>query len=435
MNILNLVTSFVSTHLRGRTSPPDPQDRSFWGVPFGRNTAREAVTSESALGVVAVWAAIGYVSGQIMQMPWRIIETAPDATKRLAMDHPAWRLLMRAPNPEMTPGQFKELLVAWMMGWGNGYAEIARDILGRPVELWPIHPSRVRLARDENDMLVYVVRNDNQADTVLVAQDMFHAHGLGFDGLCGYNPVVTAANALGCALAADKYAGSFYGNGANPIGYLSFQEYQNDETRDVVRRAWYQAYGGTELANQIAVLHSGAKFEKIDIDPHAAQLLESRQWSVREIARLFNVPPSKIQDYEGVTMAGLEEINSQVVTDTLGPWITRLEEQANTKILGQQRFSTKLYPQALLRGTSTARWRNYQLALQLGVMSVNEVRALEDLNGIGADGDVYRMPMNMMTSEQFVARDIDSAAPIPPGPGDGSSGGLNEAVRDTDTEG
>ena len=38
------------------------------------------------------------------------------------------------------------------------------------------------------------------------------------------------------------------------------------------------------------------KYEKIGLDPEAAQFLQSRKFQVNEIARIFRIPPSYLAD-------------------------------------------------------------------------------------------------------------------------------------------
>ena len=59
-------------------------------------------------------------------------------------------------------------------------------------------------------------------------------------------------------------------------------------------------------------------------------------------------------------------------------------------------YSVKFDMKSLLRGDLASRRDFYATALQHGFMSVNEVRAMEDMNGIGESGDVHLIQVNQI---------------------------------------
>jgi phage portal protein BeeE len=137
-----------------------------------------------------------------------------------------------------------------------------------------------------------------------------------------------------------------------------------------------------------------------------AQFLESRRFSVNEVARWYRVPPHKIADLERSTNNNIEHQSIEFVTDTLMPWIKRLEDEANAKLVGkraQGTVYTKIAVNALMRGDSKSRAEFYRTMTQIGAMSINEVRALEDMNGIGPAGDEQLVQLNQTTLERLVA--------------------------------
>ena len=189
MNILSRVASGVARVFARRTV--ETRDPTESRAPFTRPLSGVRVTPDTAITVAAVWACLRYLSQTVAVLPWRVMlddEKGPVVQSTHHVD----KLLHVAPNPEWTPFQWVETLVHWALRYGNGYAEIARDSIGRPTALWPLHPDRVEAQRDEQGNLVYRVSNGTAPDTILAAADMFHIRGFG-DGVVGVNVMEYAA--------------------------------------------------------------------------------------------------------------------------------------------------------------------------------------------------------------------------------------------------
>jgi hypothetical protein len=162
----------------------------------------------------------------------------------------------------------------------------------------------------------------------------------------------------------------------------------------------------------VKILGKGTTYKPFDMPLVDAQFLESRKFAVTDIARWFRVPPHKIADLDRSTNNNIEHQSIEFVNDTLVPWLVRLEQEINTKlIVGSARNVqySKLDARAVLRGDLMARANYYRLMTQMGVMSINEVRELEEMNGIGPDGDERLVQINMTTLEKLVAEPPESA--------------------------
>ena len=68
-----------------------------------------------------------------------------------------------------------------------------------------------------------------------------------------------------------------------------------------VRESWTQTFGGSANSNKVAVLEEGMKYTPISINPSEAQFLETRNFQITEIARIFRVPPHLIGQLEKAT--------------------------------------------------------------------------------------------------------------------------------------
>lgn len=427
MNLISALVSFLPAFLQQEARSEKNAARG--GVTVARipvaNTSRQGVTPDVAQGLSAVYGCIDYISRMISIMPWRVIETTREGDRLVTLTHPIDPILWRRPNTEMTSFTLKHTLLWQCLSWGNGYAEIIFDANRRIRGLMPIESRRVQIFRDASTRRIMYRVSDCVGGKTLdfESQEIFHILAVSDDGIIGRSPLLDGTQSMGSAMAADRHAGAFFANQSLPAGVIELEGTTDAETREELRREWAEIYGGTANVGQTGVLSGGAKFKPITFEPRIMQLLETRRFNLEEICRFFGVPPQKIFQYEGQGMTATAEMNATIVTEALMPWMTRLEEEANRKLIGQDRFSTNLDENVLLRGTAERRWNTYRAGLQLGAMSVNQVLRNENMPGIGPSGDVHRMPLNMTTSEKFASPDFVPNAATPPGPGDGSSGG------------
>ncbi len=297
---------------------------------------------------------------------------------------PLWAMLHNRPNPEMSAMAFKETMVGWALTWGNAYAEIERDMAHRPTSIWPITPDRVRPLRAANGAIVYEVNNGRAGEkTYIPAEDMYHLHGLGSDGLTGYSVVSLAARSIGTGLASDTFINSFYSNNTVLGGVLEHPGKLSPEAYDRLKKSWEERHKGPAAAYKPAILEEDMKWHTIGMPLKDAEFLENRKFTVTEICRWFGVPPHKVADLERATYSNIEHQSIEVVTDAIMPWAVRLEQEADYKLVGarnQGTVFTKLNLKGLLRGDSKTRAEFYQAMRHRAVRARGRRRS-----GAGAD--------------------------------------------------
>jgi len=312
------------------------------------------VDHDRALTYSAVFAATRLISETIATLPWHVLMRNPDGTRERLPTSPVESVLNRSPNPEMTPMAFRSILVAHALTWGNGYAEIVRDNAGRVKELWPIGPDLVEPKRDPD-----------------TGEKFYRVH--------------------------------LFANGAMPNAALKHPMRLSDEAHQRLQ-AEVKEKSGTRNAGKTWILEEGMDLMSIGIPPEDAQFLETRKFQITEVARWFRVPPHKLADLERATFSNIESQSREFVGDSLMPWIVRLEQEVDRKLLGRGRGSrpySKIVVNGLLRGDSQARAAYYQTMANLGVFSVNDIRELEDIDPIGPEGDKRLVQLNQTTLEKI----------------------------------
>lgn len=200
---------FLKRWVERRASLRNPTDWLVGALTGGdRTVSGETVGPDKALTLSAYYAAIRAISEDVAKLPLILYKTLKPRGKQRMTGHPLYRLLHDEPNREMSSMTFRETMTLHAINWGNGLAEIVRDSTGRAVALWPLDPTRVRIERGEDKRIRYVVAPAGNGETVILeSTNVFHLHGLGFDGLTGYSVAHLARESIGAALAAEKTGG------------------------------------------------------------------------------------------------------------------------------------------------------------------------------------------------------------------------------------
>jgi HK97 family phage portal protein len=139
------------------------------------------------------------------------------------------------------------------------------------------------------------------------------------------------------------------------------------------------------------------EFEAMTSNNNEFQMTESKQLQIRAMANWCKISPTKCGDLSSATWSNLEQENQSFISATLAPWLHKIEQEFNRKLLlpgERQTHRIEFDVSGLLRGDSATRYANHQSALTAGWMTVNEIRLQEGLPPVEG-GDVLRTPMNM----------------------------------------
>lgn len=361
---------------------------------FNSSATGVQVSEDNALTFSAVYAATRIISETIASIPLNVYKYDGE-TRTIAKDHPIQILLAEAPNPVSSTFTFREAMAANLVLHGNCYAKIFFNAAGRPISLIPLDPLKVQVKIVDGEK-VYIF-NDKET---LLDYEVLHVVGLSFNGLTGKSPLNVAREAIAIGLSAQEYGARFYSNGANTGGVITAPGRLSLEAINRLKQSWNRSNGGNSNSHGTAILEEGMKYDKIGLDPEAAQFLQSRKFQVNEIARIFRIPPSYLADLDNSsTRANVEQQAIQFVRDCITPYVRRFEVELNRKLFREDERDYYAYfsVDGLMRGDLKGRYEAYAVARNWGWLSVNDIRDLENLNPIKG-GNVYLTPLNMQTA-------------------------------------
>ncbi|PRD12593.1 phage portal protein [Pantoea coffeiphila] len=373
---------------------------TFWQEWMGMSTSGKVVSAEKAIRLSAVWACVRLLSESVSTLPLKIYERQADGSRKPAMEHPAYRVLCRRPNMEMTPSRFMLMLVASICLRGNAFVE-KKMIGNKLVSLIPLLPQNMVVKRLDNGQLEYTY-TEVKTSRVIPVKNIMHIRGFGLDGVCGMMPMMTGRDVIGAAMAVEESAAKIFENGLQSSGFLSADNALDKDQRERLR-GYMQAFTGSRNAGKIMVLEGGLKYQNVTMNPEAAQMLESRSFSIEEICRWFRVPPFMVghADKQSSWASSVEGMNLQFLTNTLRPLLVNIEQEISRCLLdGDDDLFAEFSVEGLLRADSAGRSAYYTTALQNGWMSRNDVRRLENMPPIEG-GDLYTVQLNLTPLEDL----------------------------------
>lgn len=307
-------------------------------------------------------------------------------------DHPCHHLV-QIPNSYSTRFDLMHHLMVSCALWGNGYARIFRDKYYRPVRLKLIHPSRIEPILNDSDELFY------RLDTgeLLPNDDIIHLRGLSTNGYKGKSPIAVHRDNLELSVSAQVYGKRFFDQGGNMSGVFKYPSTLKPEAYQRLKKDLLAQSVGLHNAHVPLLLEGGMTYERISIPPEDAQFIATRKFQKTEIATIYGVPPHMIADLERATNNNIEHQGMEFVQYCLMPYLVRIEEEFNRKLLRDDEFEEYYFLfglNGLLRGDAKTRSEYYKNMNIVGAMSANEIRSLEDMNRYEG-GDEYFVQMNM----------------------------------------
>jgi HK97 family phage portal protein len=364
----------------------------------GSETSSGAVVSErTAMRVAAAWRCVNIISGAVGNLPIDLIKRDGEGRRVPAVGHPLRRVLTVRPNLWQTPGEFRRLLQAHLLLRGNAFA-LKVGTAGRVTALIPIHPDRVTVEQEEDTRILYRVTTRRNGVQLFRAGEIMHLRGMSLDGVTGLSVLQHMRESLGVAIQAEQASARLFRNGTMAGAAFRHPGQLSDDAMARLKVSLSER-GGAEGAYRPIVLEEGMDYTPLALTANDAQFLQQRDFQRYDIAMFFGVPPHMLGATEKTTSwgSGIEQQGIGFVTYTLNDWIRIWEETLKRDCLAgaeQETHDIRLFTQGLLRGDVKARWEAYTKALQWGVFSPDEVRALEDMNPRpdGGGGVYYEAP-------------------------------------------
>ena len=340
-----------------------------------------------AENLATVTACVEVIAGTLSTLPAVVYRSLPQGREE-APRHPVSALIQR-PNSRQSWPDWLSMMVSQVLLYGNALSILEHDGDGRPVGLIPVPWGSVTITLSASGQLVFDVQYvpspwGNFGERRRYLQDeVFHLKARSDDGFLGRSVLSRAPSVLNAAEGAQTFASSIWANSANPSLAIRHSARLSPEGKGFLREEMTHLHGGAGKTGKVLVLDEGMQAEKLSMSAEDSELLASRRFSGEELARLFNVPPPLVGDLSHGSFTNVETAGRFFATFCLAPWARRIEAEFSRSVFPDGDGHHLLIDLAgLQRGDAAGRWATYAIAIDKGILSVDEVRSLEGWNAL-----------------------------------------------------
>ena len=338
----------------------------------------EVVSVESALGIPAIWAAVNFLSGMFAGLPLQVFRKSGE--DRVKVKGGINSILHDNINDQMSSFAWRMYSYTNVFTGGRAFTFIERNSSNKIVNLWPLDPTKVTVERKAGRVTYKLVEGGKT--TVYEASEIIDIpFMLKPDMLSHYSPILTNRNTIGWILSMTRYGSKTFANGGVPPFVIegpfkspgAIQRSADDLAAAVLK--------GAKEGRMAISLPDGHKLVPIGFDAEKMQLTESQRFGIEQVARIYSMPPTFLQDLTHGTFSNTEQQDLHMVKHTAKRWIEQFEAELNLKLFG--RSNKNLYVEmnldGLLRGDFKSRIEGYSKGIQTAILTPNEARRRENL--------------------------------------------------------
>lgn len=358
---------------RGQIGDPEIETRATMSealLPPTRN-ADNTLSIKDAMSLSMVYRAINIHAISAKQMSIDVFRNG------VVIESPAF---VRTPDIAITRPAFIEQSIISLATTGNAFWEIKRDQAGRIMNLEVLNPLNVTINENENGMAVSYRVITGTKEKTLRPERVQHLSLMRVPGKTwGLGPIQAARHELLGAIDVRDYASNWFKESGIPSGVLKSDQVLSPDQATAAKNAWNLTAGAK---NGVAVLGQGLSYSPIFLSPADAQFIESQNWNVTQVARLFGVPSSlMLADTAGSSMTyqNVEQDWIGYIRFSLMTYLIEIEQAFTTLLPRGQEAHFNI--EALLRSDTLTRYNAHKIGLEAGFLTIDEVRAIEGLGG------------------------------------------------------
>lgn len=351
---------------------PGFEERSSGIVPPPRS-ATSGVTTNDALSLASVYRSVSIIATAMKQLGIHVYRDDAEVTPT--------PLVIRQPDIKVTREVWMEQTINSMALAGNAYWLIGRNGRGETINLEVLNPFDLMIQTDDyGNALYYFYRGTikyelNEVQHLSMMRVPGNVYGLG--------PIQAAQKELLNARDTRDYASVWFTDSGIPNGVLKSDQMLSPDQAAAAKDAWNLTAGAK---NGVAVLGNGLNYQPMYLNPRDSMFIESQAWNVQQVARLFGVPANMLLasvDGNSMTYTNMEQEQMAFVRYTLSQYIVEIESALSH--LTTRGTMVKINVDSLLRSDTLTRYQAHKLAIESGWMTVDEVRAIEDMPTIEGD--------------------------------------------------
>ena len=364
-------------------------------------TAMGIDANGKAIQEVTYYTCLKVLAETMGKLPLKLYQSEPSGGhERADTNDQSLISLTERPNPYMTPATFWSTVEALCEHYGNAYVWIDRTYErqgrfgGAPLATyWIMDPSATSVIMDDAGIfggkgrIYYQYSNPDTGEMYIFQSDdvMHFKTWLTWDGIIGKSVREILKDTVAGASESQGYLNKLYESGLTASSVLQYTGDLDEKARAKLEAHYNDLLTGKKNAGKVVALPVGITLSPLNMKLTDSQFYELKKYTALQIAAAFGVKPNQINDYEKSSYANSESQQLAFLVDTMLFRINQYEQEINYKVLTteqrQQGLVYKFNERALLRTNFNDQMSAIVSAVQTGIYTPNEGRALIDLPG------------------------------------------------------
>lgn len=310
--------------------------------------------------------------------------------KQRVKKHPLYSVLK---EPNLDERHFNFFYQSAVDYFNGGAFWLIRRYQGEVISLFRLNPLQVQVARDVNTNRRKFLYNGSEFTDRDIA---YIPSRYGYSNLTGGSSIESAVpSVFQTSKSLELYTKKSYENGILGkrlvVDISGLSNTPSDEQLEILKSNMQKEYGGVENASRPLFKKKGIEYSELgaNSDNRAAELSENRAIQKEQMSTLFGVAQSILEGKNP------NEMDFAIFSEfAIRPMATQFQEVINS-LLDEDRFYFEFDYNGIMKVSLGQRVDSYIKQINNGILSLNEVRAKENLTPIDA-GDTHFMPVNMM---------------------------------------
>ncbi len=279
--------SVVRTRHGGQVEVRLFEGSSFIPSRMSGSPAGVPVTRETASGLPAVGRAIRLVGGLIGTTSICVYQGRQG--NKVEKDTTPQAQLLNNPYPGVSVFQWRYDIAVSLEASENAFIRKIKTGRGALVALEVLQPRYVDAWLDRNGDKQFRISTASGWKPI-PSDEILHIRGHTVDGgPFGVSRITQHCDPIGSMLAAQRFEGAYFRNSARPDVAVIFPQGITQEQGNVWADNWNQKLQGVDNKGKAMPMGGGATIQVIPVSMQDAQFIESRQFSVSELARIMDV--------------------------------------------------------------------------------------------------------------------------------------------------
>ncbi|MEQ1872964.1 MAG: phage portal protein [Ilumatobacteraceae bacterium] len=321
------------------------------------------VNETTVLGIPALWSGVNLIANTAANCAPKVFDGFAEVEGTF-VDKPAHHL---------TPYEFYSETVSQLVLNGNSFQFIIWRDNGFEIDSLVPMPADTTVRLVDGYPVFEWQGNEFSADQVI------HLRGLTQPGSPkGVGVIEAHRRGLGIVIDQQQLQSATLRTGGTPSVVIEMPVNASNWNADnaaTAQTAWVDSFAGAQ--KRPAMVPQGTNVTTLGLSAVDMEFLASRAFSVAEVAMMLGLDAMDLNatiSGEAQTYQNLETRETARMK-RIAPWFQRIEQKFNEYLAPTQR--AKFISERQLRTDTKARYESYNIALEAGFLTVNEVRELE----------------------------------------------------------